>query len=95
MRTIAIFAVVATLAGCQSKPLDQLSYSELKAVADQIGERCKAQGIQPQSPEWSACVKQETNREQATRDAAARRHNRSVYCTTNNWAPNFTATTCN
>lgn len=96
MRWIAIVIAGLALSACQaSKPLDQLSYSELKTVADQIGARCEAQGITRKSPEWGLCVQQETNREDATRKAASTRRHRSVYCTTNNWAPNFTTTTCN
>lgn len=89
-------AAALVLAGCAAdKPLDQLSYTELKDVAAKVGARCEAQGIKRGSPEWTPCVQQEINREKATRDAAASARRNRVHCTTNNWAPNFTTTTCN
>lgn len=73
MRWIAIVIAGLALSACQAnKPLDELSYSELKTVADQIGARCEAQGITRKSPEWGLCVQQETNRERAARDNAPR-----------------------
>lgn len=83
MRWIVILAAIA-MAGCQGKPLNELSYSELKAVANTIGKRCEAQGITRTSSEWNNCVRQETAREDASRSAAASRRHSRAYCVTNN-----------
>lgn len=75
-----VFFAVLVVAGCQGKPLDQLSYSELKLVAAEIGARCEAQGITRSSPEWGLCVRQETDKEDATRSRAADRRNSAIVC---------------
>ncbi|RWO34732.1 MAG: hypothetical protein EOS10_00045 [Mesorhizobium sp.] len=65
---------VVLLAGCQSKPIEQLSYSETKELAKQLHQRCAAQGAPRGSAEFDACMKQEVSREGSIRrDAAARR----------------------
>jgi hypothetical protein len=69
---IAILAsLVAAAAGCQSKPIQQMSYSETKALALELHKRCAAEGAPQGSPEFDACMQQEVNREVATRQANA------------------------
>lgn len=79
------FAVVCfvILAGCQSKPVEQMSYSEIKQLAATLEKRCGAQGYARGHPEFMSCVRQEFNREYSTRQEAEARRRAiasSVYC---------------
>jgi len=82
MRAILLGMVLA-LTGCQSKPVEQMSYSEIKALAASLEKQCNAQGYARGHPEFKACVRQEFDREYSTRQEAAARRRAvasSVYC---------------
>jgi hypothetical protein len=67
----ALIGLAVILAGCQAnRPLAELSYSEIKLVADEIEKRCAAQGAPRGSSEWDACARQEITRENARRNRA-------------------------
>jgi hypothetical protein len=70
MRRWLLLAAVAALTGCQSKPLEQMSYTEFKALAAEIQQRCYDQGATNRR-EFDICVQQEITREQSTRAANA------------------------
>lgn len=79
---LVVMAAIS-LAGCQaSKPIEQMSYSESKALAAELHKRCAAQGFPQGDPEFNACMKQEINREASVRNEAYRRANSTVICTT-------------
>ena len=59
--------IVCALVSCQDKPVNELSYSELKALSLDIHKRCWAQGVKDNSPEMKLCLQQEFNRESAMR----------------------------
>jgi hypothetical protein len=67
--TKAVFAVVALvfLAGCQTKTVEEMSYSERQSLAAQIQQRCYDQGVKPGSKEFVACSQVEVNAEAAKR----------------------------
>lgn len=64
---------VALLAGCQTKPIAEMSYTEVKQLAGEITQRCYAQGVKPKSAEFEVCMRQEISREDATRASNQRR----------------------
>lgn len=79
------FGVAAALAallltGCQSKTIEQLSYSETKVLAKQLHDRCAAQGVPQGHSEFDACMRQEISREASIRHEAAERRNNTVVC---------------
>lgn len=63
--TIAALAL-ATLAGCQSKSPDEMSYSELKAYGMTLIDRCKKQGVKKDA-EMQQCINQEARSDHARR----------------------------
>lgn len=73
MRRIAFSAIAfASVTGCVAEPpIDQLSHTELKALAEQIVVSCEAQGVKRDTPEMDACFRTESAREVARRDRAA------------------------
>ncbi|NDV86779.1 hypothetical protein GTW51_08695 [Aurantimonas aggregata] len=68
-----IVALLAPLAACTTKPIAEMSYTEVKVLADEIIERCNDQGVANGSPEMTICLRQEVGREDATRAANAQR----------------------
>lgn len=78
LAAVAVFA----LGGCQSKPVEQMSYTELRAVAGQIQKRCEAQGVYKGSKDYDMCIRQEINRETSVRQANYNRINSGVVCNT-------------
>lgn len=70
---IILFAAI-TLPACQTKTLSEMSYSELKAAEAQAAQSCRAQGIGPNSPELTACIRQEVGREDAAYRERTRRY---------------------
>lgn len=77
---LAVVAALALAACNSSKPISELSYSEVKALASVIDQRCVDQGIGPNSPEWDACTKQEITRENARRVRARQVADSTVIC---------------
>lgn len=67
MRIIIIFFAAALLTGCQTKSVEEMSYSELREYALSIHKRCEAQGVVSES-EMRLCMNQEL-----TADATKRR----------------------
>ena len=51
------------LCGCQTKQIQEMSYTERQELAGQIVQRCLAQGVKPGSPEMSNCTMAEAQRE--------------------------------
>lgn len=80
MRTFLLIALTA-LAGCQSQPVEELNYSQQKALAEQIVQRCYAQGVRTGTPEMKMCLEVETAREVAVRKRNAARKNQGVRVT--------------
>lgn len=72
MRYLAV-VFLAILAGCQSKPIEQLSYTETKQLAQQLHKRCADQGAPQGSAEFELCMKQEIGREASIRNERAER----------------------
>ena len=70
---VVLIALVAALAGCQTKTVEEMSYSERKQLASVISKRCADQGYTDGNPEMPACIKQEVSREVATRRREAAR----------------------
>lgn len=64
---IALGVGVVLLTGCQTKPIQQMSYSEIVELAAQIKKRCEDQGARPPSTEWKLCTQQEISRERSLR----------------------------
>jgi len=58
MRWAVLLAASVCLASCQSKSVSEMSYTEVKAYAQQLLERCKKQGAGP-GAETQACINQE------------------------------------
>lgn len=73
MKQAAAMALVLALAGCQTKPVDEMSYTEVKQLAGQIVDRCVAQGIKENTREMTACSQQEARREVVTRQRMRQR----------------------
>ncbi len=63
---IALIPLLA-IAGCQTKQLDELNYSERKALAQELVKRCQDQGVKPGTPEMTVCTKAEVQAEYAKR----------------------------
>jgi len=78
------------LAGCQSTPVQQMSYTETKALAQELHARCAAEGAPQGSPEFDACMKQELTRETSIRNARAERRRHMMIC-----RPVFNTVMCN
>lgn len=73
MRFTVVALSAMLLAGCQTKTVEEMSYTERKGLAAQITKRCYDQGVKPGSPEYEACSKVEVEREVATRRRQAAR----------------------
>ncbi|TLX12285.1 hypothetical protein [Rhizobium sp. MHM7A] len=65
----AAAAISVILTACQSKPVDQLSYSEMKSLSLELHQRCWAQGVKSDTPEMKACLQQEFTRESSMRNS--------------------------
>lgn len=66
MKRFLLIGLVA-LAGCQTKTVEEMSYTERKALATELTQRCYAQGVKANSPEFEACARVEVQREAAVR----------------------------
>ena len=67
MRKIVILSALVLLTGCQTQPVNELSYSQQKAWAQTIAQKCVDQGIGYNHPEFKACLDAESRRDAATR----------------------------
>ncbi|MGO8503229.1 hypothetical protein AB9F35_17255 [Rhizobium leguminosarum] len=68
-KLFAAAAISVILTSCQSKPVDQLSYSEMKSLSLDLHKRCWAQGVKSDTPEMKACLQQEFTRESSMRNS--------------------------
>lgn len=88
MKISVIVALVALigLAGC-TKTVDEMNYSERKALAGEIVQRCVAQGVKPGTAEMQQCTGIEAQseiarrRRQAAVEDARRSSDTSAVCT--------------
>jgi len=67
MRIAVAVLVAALVAGCQTKPVNQMNHSEMRELADEIAKRCLGRVAKRDGPEMDACIKQESRREIASR----------------------------
>jgi len=65
MRFLCLLPVLA-LCACQSKPVTEMSYSELRAYAADLNKRCYEQGVKTKA-ELQMCVRQEAISDEANR----------------------------
>ena len=84
MKLAVAAACMLVLAGCQSKQIEEMNYSERKDLAGQIAQRCYDQGVKPGSSEYETCSRVEVQREAALRKRSSERQTRNVrvsaYC---------------
>lgn len=81
MKALIVIVIAAGLAGCQSnRPIAELSYTEVKALAVVIEQRCEDQGVKRGDPQWDTCTKQEISRESARRNRARQVADSTVIC---------------
>ena len=79
----SIVATALALAACAPKQVEDMSYTEIRQLAHEIGDRCEAQGAKYPSPEFEICKNQETRREVLRRAKAPGFGLRnSISCTT-------------
>lgn len=72
MRSVIVLtASLVVLSACQTKTVEEMNYSERKDLAQQIAQRCYAQGVKPGSAEYEQCSAVEVQREAAMRQRAA------------------------
>lgn len=64
---IVILAATALLTGCAKKPVEEMSYTERAALADEIVARCHKQGVKSDTPEMEQCITVEVERERYIR----------------------------
>lgn len=79
MKILVAVVGAALLVSCQTKQIDELSYSERKELAAQIAKRCADQGYPDGHREQEACIRQEISKEYAgRRHAQIRRANAAM-----------------
>lgn len=66
MKYLAVLAVFA-VAGCVSKPIEEMDYKERQALADDILSRCIEAGAKPNSRDMAICIDAEVQSEDARR----------------------------
>lgn len=95
MRLFVLGVAAIALAGCQSKPVEQMSYTEVRALAGEIQKRCEAQGARSPSAEFEACIQQEVTREKSVRAANYARRQSGVTCSSFPTGGGYATTVCN
>ncbi|ASQ02968.1 hypothetical protein HR059_13360 [Sinorhizobium meliloti WSM1022] len=72
IQLFAAVVIMVALSSCQTKTkvVEEMSYSERKALAGVITRRCVEQGYTEKSPEFVPCIKAETEGETARRRRA-------------------------
>lgn len=76
---LGLVLVVAVLAGCGEKPVEEMGYAEISALAAEIDARCTALGLPPGSAQHKQCGQVEAQKEITTRRAnLARRNNAAI-----------------
>lgn len=107
MRKLLVVGLVA-LAGCSTKSMNEMNYSELKAYAVEMQARCAKQGVKSDK-EMKLCMNQEAMADQSRRQrqkefgaalsqasqaySQSYNANRSVNCTSTGYG-NMVRTTC-
>jgi len=82
MKRVVFLLSLLALAACVGKPVDQMSYSELKALAETVIKRCEAQGVKHGTQEMKLCTDQELLRETSIRNEVNAMQSRTVVCNT-------------
>lgn len=72
MKWVVIAAAASMLVGCNTKRVDEMSYTEVNQLAAVINKRCEDQGAKYPSREWDICTRQEVIREKTMREEAPR-----------------------
>ena len=86
MRKLWVVGAMLLIAGCQTKTVSEMNFTEREQLGEQIKQRCVAQGTVPGTGRYGECLKAEAQREVATRHRRAavqdayRAQNNSVYC---------------
>ena len=62
----ALLAALALIGGCQTKSVNEMSYTEVKQYAASLVARCKAEGAKP-GAETQACINQEARADEYRR----------------------------
>src|SRR5690554_4445556 len=70
---LAVMAALALAACSSTRPIAEMSYSEVNALAGQIAQRCVEQGFPDGHPQQEACIRHEVDREIATRQMNQKR----------------------
>ncbi|MBD9539930.1 hypothetical protein IB276_10745 [Ensifer sp. ENS04] len=70
-RVAALMLAVPLIAGCQTKQISQMSSSERQELAGKIAQRCIDAGHKKRTAAAEACLRRETEREYAMREASA------------------------
>lgn len=68
VRTACVGVALLLLAGCATKPVEEMSYSQVQALRDTIAQRCVAQGVAMTAPNFQACFQHEARREVLQRE---------------------------
>lgn len=71
MKSVLLVMGLLVLSSCQTKTVEEMNYTERKALAAELTQRCYAQGVKAGSPEFDACARVEVQREAAVRRRAA------------------------
>lgn len=66
-KVILVLAVAVLLTGCAKKPVEEMSYTERTALAQEIVARCHKQGVKSDTPEMEQCITVEAERERYIR----------------------------
>ncbi|WP_146206513.1 hypothetical protein [Ochrobactrum sp. POC9] len=67
MNKIFLIITMIFITGCQTQPVNEMSYSQQKAWAQGIAKKCIDQGISYNHPEFKACIDAESRRDAASR----------------------------
>lgn len=78
MRLYALALCAVIVSGCQTKQIQEMSYSEKQKLAGEIVQRCVDQGVKHDTPEMRACLQSEVQREHYTRQQNQIRFRRSM-----------------
>lgn len=74
---VALFIALAALTACETKQIAEMNYSERKALADQLVQRCIDQGVPVTSPQFQICTSAEAQAENAKRQRNLRQAQRA------------------
>lgn len=75
---VVAVASAVVLTGCETQPIQEMSYSQKKALVEQIIKRCEAQGVRRNTAEMNTCGQSEITREFAIRERNAAQFNRAM-----------------